>query len=100
MGSPIVSAESKEIREAWIERVAVSSPRYELVNGLRVGQPISMYTDMLGEPTGRSDHSVSYNVDNAIEVAPGATKVTPYQITMKVDQEGNVSKIEWTWWWH
>jgi len=100
MGSPIVSAESEETREAWIERVTISSPRYELANGLRIGQPISMYTDTLGEPTSHSDSSASYDIDNAVEVAPSVIQVTPYQISMGVDREGNVSEIEWTWWWH
>jgi hypothetical protein len=100
MGSPIITVESTAPREAWIQRVTISSPRYALANGLRIGKPVSEFVDTLGEPINLTRYSVMYDVDNEVVVEPGRSEVTPYQITMGVDQAGNVSSIEWTWWWH
>ena len=93
LGASFITVESTAPREVSIQRVVISSPRYALANGLRIGKPVSEFVDTLGEPTNRSTYSVKYDVRNEEEIKP-------YEINMDLDQAGNVSSIEWTWWWH
>ena len=93
LGASFITVESTAPREVSIQRVVISSPRYALAHGLRIGKPVSEFVDTLGEPTNRSTYSVMYDVRNEEEIKP-------YHISMDLDQAGNVSSIEWTWWWH
>ncbi len=75
--------------------IVVNSPDVELVNGLRVGDPISRFSDVLGEPrVGRKgDVTSKYHYYNIRVIQPARLNV---DISLVVDSNDQVIEIAWS----
>lgn len=84
----------------WLNRVEISTPRYKLCQGLKVGQPLSAFIKLLGEPELPLDlHAgkVIYEAQNFQPVG-GIAFAGQATITLNVDKEMNISSISWQYW--
>jgi len=84
----------------WLERIVVTSPRYRLRCGLRVGEPLAAFIHVLGDP-GKSFDSdkgeVKYYAETA-QMVDGVTFAGHATITFVIDKNGKVKAINWWYW--
>ena len=78
-----------------IKEIVVNSPDVELVNGLRIGDPISRFSDVLGEPRiGRKgDVTSKYHYYN---VQVGQPAIMYVDISLVVGGNDQVIEIGWS----
>lgn len=84
----------------WIERIVVTSPRYRLSSGLRVGEPLAAFIHVLGEPEipfDRDRGEVKYYTES-IQILDGVAFAGHATITIMVDKNGKVKAISWWYW--
>jgi len=84
-------------QQVWLSDVEISSSKYRLKHGLRVGQSQAAFVSKLGEPTGQYESTMYYLVNEEIEDGPGYYRVIFYRISLSLDADGKVKKIEWHW---
>lgn len=80
----------------WLRRVEISSPKYALKHGLRVGQPASSFVSLLGKPNRQDHQKMEYLIEDWIELK-NRTHIATYQIRIFVDGEGNALTVLFTW---
>ncbi|WP_455221177.1 hypothetical protein [Kaarinaea lacus] len=79
-----------------LKRIEISSPKYELKHGIRVGQNYETIAGLLGPPNERSSDKLVYRVEDW-QTEGAVTTITSYQINMFLDNAGNIQKIVWMW---
>lgn len=80
----------------WLRRVEISSPKYALKHGLRIGQPVSSFISLLGNPNRQNDQKMEYLIEDWIELENG-THIETYQIRLFSDDKDNVKTMLFTW---
>ena len=95
-----VTPQAGEHPNAWLERIVVTSPRYRLRSGLRVGEPLAAFIYVLGEPEiplYRDRDEVKYYAET-IQTLDGVAFAGHATITLMIDKNGKVKAISWWYW--
>jgi hypothetical protein len=96
----IVTPQTGEQPGTWLERIVVTSPRYRLSSGLRVGEPLAAFIHVLGDPVKSFDRNkgeVKYYAE-AVQMLDGVTFAGHATITIMVDKNRKVKAISWWYW--
>ena len=84
----------------WLHRVRVSDSRYVLRHGLRIGDPVEKYEKILGswrERRSLSPSNVSFYAGGFGEPG-GVTHVAHATVTLHLDNQGAVTKVDIEYW--
>lgn len=98
LDTPLLS--SQRYPETWLNRVEISTPRYRLCRGLKVGQPLSAFIKSLGQPEIPFDQNVGKVIYEAqsFESVGGVSFAGQATITLNIDKKMNVMSIYWEYW--
>jgi len=90
-------SETHEPEQVWFKRVDITNPDYTLKHKLKIGQPISEFISVLGQPNVRDKNEIVYNVTKETKIKPSVIEFDSFRIHMAVGPDQAVEKIEWTW---
>lgn len=80
--------------ESWLKMIILKSAKYELIGGLRIGEPVDKFIRLLGPPqySGYTFIAHTYAVKEGVTFAGHAT------VKLSVNDEGKVDKISLEYW--
>jgi len=82
-----------------IQGLRITNPRYALIDGLRIGEPISKFIHVLGENRVRRSQHVAneYVVEDEVLFTTGiaGSDDSAFAVTLKTDKTGHVISAEW-----
>ena len=84
----------------WLNRVRISSPRFVLRHGLRVGDPVEKFEETLGPWRGKRSldaSNISFYAGGSGEPG-GVTHGAHATVTLEVDGEGAVTDVDINYW--
>jgi len=84
----------------WLNRVRITSPKYRLRHGLRVGESVAAFEERLGPWRGRHPDdrsSVSFDAGGFCEPG-GVTHAAHGTVTLELDGTGTVTAVDIEYW--